>query len=100
MPEEKLFCETDAFPKEAMVFIVIPKQISPCVTRFHCFSHGLMVGSSFLRVLQILSRFFPKLSFLKKETKAAHPNANKELISSKQTFAVLYLLVGHYCSLC
>ena len=33
-----------------------------CVTRFHCPSHGLTVGSSLLTVLQILSRFCPKLT--------------------------------------
>ena len=31
--------------------------VSPCVTRFHCLSHGIMVGSSFLTVLQILGGF-------------------------------------------
>ena len=31
--------------------------ISPCVTRFHCLPNSLMVGSSFLMVLQILSGF-------------------------------------------
>ena len=36
--------------------------VSPCVTRFHCLSHGLTVGSSFLTVLQILSGFSLKLT--------------------------------------
>ena len=36
--------------------------VSPCVTRFHCLSHGLMVRSSFLTVLQILSGFSLKLT--------------------------------------
>ena len=36
--------------------------VSPCVTRFHCLSHGLTVGSSFLTVLQILSEFSLKLT--------------------------------------
>ena len=55
---------------------------SPCVTRFHHPSHSLTVGSSFLTVLQILSGFFPKLSFLKKQTQAAHSNTAEESISS------------------
>ena len=57
--------------------------VSPCVTKFHCLSYGLMVGSSFLTVLQILSGFFPKPTvFLKKQILVAHSNANKEHISS------------------
>ena len=57
--------------------------VSPCVTRFHCLSHGYTVGSSFLTLLKILSGFFPKLthSFLKKQTQGAHSNV-KERISN------------------
>ena len=40
------------------------------------------MGSSFFTVLQILSGFFPKHSFLRKQTKAAHSNAAEERISS------------------
>ena len=36
--------------------------VSLCVTRFHCLSHGLTVGSSFLMVLQILSGCSLKLT--------------------------------------
>ena len=36
--------------------------VSPCVTWFHCLSYGLMVGSSFLLVFQILSGFSLKLT--------------------------------------
>ena len=32
--------------------------VSPCVARFHCLSDSRTVASSFLTVLQILSRFF------------------------------------------
>ena len=51
--------------------------------RFHCLSHGYTVGSSFLTLLKILSKFFPKLthSFLKKQTQGAHSNV-KERISN------------------
>ena len=40
------------------------------------------MGSSFFTVLQILNGFFPKHSFLRKQTKAAHSNAAEERISS------------------
>ena len=36
--------------------------VSPCLTRFHCLSHGLTVGSSFLTVFQILSEFSLELT--------------------------------------
>ena len=54
------------------------------LSRFHRLSHGLTVGSSFFKGLQILSGFFPKLTVFwkkKKHTQAAHSNAAKELIS-------------------
>ena len=56
--------------------------VSQCVTCFHCLSHGLMVAFSFLTVLQILSGFFFKLSFLRKQIQAAHSNAAEERNSS------------------
>ena len=80
--------------------------ISPCVTRFHClFSHGLMVGSSFLTVAQLLGEFFPKLTvFWKNKHKHIPMLINNAflvwLTKIKQAFAVLYLRVGYYCSSC
>ena len=56
--------------------------VSPCVTQFYCFSLGLTVGSSFLTILQILSGFFPKLSFLKEQKQAAYSNVAEKRISS------------------
>ena len=57
--------------------------VLPCVTRFYCLSHGLTVGSSFLTILQILSRFFSQVhSFLNKQTQAAYSNFAEEHISS------------------
>ena len=47
--------------------------VSPSVTRFHCLSHSLTVGSSFLMVFQILSGFSLKLSFLRKQTRQHNP---------------------------
>ena len=70
---------------------------SPCVTRFFHPSHGLTVGSSFLMVLQILSRFFPKRTVHKKTTQAAHSNAAEICISTSScsylsfSWALLFL---------
>ena len=45
------------------------------LSRFHCLSHGLAVGSSFLTGFQILSGFFPKLAvFWKKLTNKHRQN--------------------------
>ena len=55
------------------------------LSRFHCLSHGLAVGSSFLTGFQILSGFFPKLTVFwkktNKQTQAAYCDAAEERIS-------------------
>ena len=80
--------------------------VSPCVTRFHClFSYGLMVGSSFLTVAQLLREFFPKLTVFWKNKHKHIPMLIKNaflvwLTKIKQAFTVLYLRVGYHCSSC
>ena len=77
------------------------------LSRFHRLSHGLTVGSSFFKGLQILSGFFPKLTvFWKKKNIHRQPipmllkNSFLEWLTKiKQAVAVLYLWVGNYCSL-
>ena len=57
--------------------------VSPCVTRFHCLSHSLTVFSWYLRVSQVLSRFFFQThNVLRKQTQAAHSSAAEERISN------------------
>ena len=51
--------------------------VSMCVTRFHCLSHGLTVGSSFLMVLQNLVDFLSNSQISKKTNKATQSPVKK-----------------------
>ena len=55
--------------------------VSTCVTRFHCLSHGLTVGSSFLTVLQIFSGFSFKL-----KTNKATQSRQKNIVAWSSTY--------------
>ena len=65
--------------------------VSPCVTRFHCLSHGLTVGSSFLTALQILSGFSLKL-------KISSENKQGNAIPSQKYRRIVHYIINNYVS--
>ena len=66
--------------------------VSPWVTRFHCLSQGLTVGSSFLTVLKILIGFSPKThNFLRKQTRQYNP-LSKNIAALSSTYKKTIIL--------
>ena len=70
--------------------------VLPCVTRFHCLSHGRMLASSFLMVLQILRGFSQTHSFYENKHRQYIEMLLKDtflvwLTKMKQTVAILLL---------
>ena len=55
---------------ELQTFQLSTLTVSPGVTRFHCLSHALTVGSSFLTVLQNLVDFLSNSQFSRKTNEA------------------------------
>ena len=63
--KKNAWCEVEkalSFEEDTYKTDISSLTVSPCVTQFHCLSHGITVGSSFLTVLQILRGFSPKLT--------------------------------------